>query len=137
MRFREITHQPWQGPKDLFDGLHTGFQHRFLQLRHNGIQLLSDWPKCLSINCLGPGKLEHIHARTGRTALFAGGNGDVDLEMLQEARFRLVVVHDDGEREYVVTAAAEKLLAAGEAGGWTMVSMKDDWKTIYKEGVVG
>ena len=82
---------------------------------------------------LGPGKLEHIYARTGRTALFAGGNGDVDLEMLQEARFRLVVVHDDEEREYVVTAAAEKLLAAGEKGGWTMVSMKDDWKTIFKD----
>ena len=82
---------------------------------------------------LGPGKLEHIHARTGRTALFAGGNGDVDLEMLQEARFRLVVVHDDEEREYVVTAAAEKLLVAGEQGGWTMVSMKNDWKTIFKD----
>lgn len=82
---------------------------------------------------LGPGKLEHIYARTGRTALFAGGNGDVDLEMLQEARFRLVIVHDDEEREYVVTAAAEKLLAAGEQGGWTMVSMKDDWKTIFKD----
>jgi phosphoserine phosphatase len=82
---------------------------------------------------LGPGKLEHIYARTGRTALFAGGNGDVDLEMLQEARFRLVIVHDDEEREYVVTAAAEKLLAAGEKGGWTMVSMKYDWKTIFKD----
>jgi phosphoserine phosphatase len=82
---------------------------------------------------LGPGKLEHIYARTGRTALFAGGNGDVDLEMLQEARFRLVIVHDDAEREYVVTAAAEKLLAAGEQGGWTMVSMKDDWKIIFKD----
>jgi phosphoserine phosphatase len=81
---------------------------------------------------LGGGKVEHIHARTGRTALFAGGNGDVDLEMLQEARFRLVVVHDDEEREYLVTAAAEKLLAAGEQGGWTMVSMKNDWKTVFK-----
>jgi phosphoglycolate phosphatase-like HAD superfamily hydrolase len=82
---------------------------------------------------LGPGKLEHIYARTGRTALFAGGNGDVDLEMLQEARFRLVVVHNDEEREYVVTAAAEKLLDAGRHGGWTMVSMKDDWKTIFMD----
>ena len=81
---------------------------------------------------LGPGKLEHIYARTGRTALLAGGNGDVDLEMLQQARFRLVIVHDDEEREYVVTAAAERLLAAGEEGGWTMVSMKNDWKTIFK-----
>jgi phosphoserine phosphatase len=82
---------------------------------------------------LGPGKVEHIYARTGRTALFAAGNGDVDLEMLQEARFRLVIVHDDEEREYVVTAAAEKLLAAGRQGGWTMVSMKDDWKTVFKD----
>jgi phosphoglycolate phosphatase-like HAD superfamily hydrolase len=80
---------------------------------------------------LGPGKLEHIYARTGRSALFAGGNGDVDLEMLQEARFRLVIVHDDGEREYVVTAAAEQLLNAGEQGDWTMVSMKNDWKAIF------
>lgn len=81
---------------------------------------------------LGPGKIEHIYARTGRTALFAGGNGDVDLEMLQEARFRLVVVHDDEEREYATTAAAEKLLEAGKQGGWTMVSMKNDWKTVFK-----
>ena len=82
---------------------------------------------------LGPGKLEHIYARTGRTALFAGGNGDVDLEMLQEARFQLVVVHDDEDREYVVTAGAEKLLTAGKQGGWTMVSMKNDWRAIFKD----
>ena len=30
-------------------------------------------------------------------------------------------------------AAAEKLLAAGREGGWTMVSMKEDWKTIFKD----
>jgi len=81
---------------------------------------------------LGPGKLEHIQARTGRTALFAGGNADVDLEMLQQARLRLVVVHDDPEREYLVETACEKLIEAGEQGGWTMVSMKNDWKTIFK-----
>jgi phosphoserine phosphatase len=82
---------------------------------------------------LGPGKLEDIYARTGRMPIFAGGNGDVDLEMLQEARFRLVVLHDDAEREYAYTAAAEKLLAAGEKGGWTMVSMKNDWKAVFKD----
>ena len=56
----------------------------------------------------------------------------VDLEMLQAARFRLVVVHDDPKREYLVEAACEKLIAAGEQGGWTMISMKNDWKTIFK-----
>ena len=89
--------------------------------------------KLLGNISLGPGKLEHIYARTGRTALFAGGNGDADLEMLQAARFRLVVMHDDEEREYAVTAAAEKLLAAGEQGGWIMVSMKDDWQIVFKD----
>ena len=82
---------------------------------------------------LGPGKLDHIYACTGRTALFTGGNGDVDLEMLQEAKFRLVIVHDDEEREYAYTAAAEKLLDAAEQDDWTMVSMKDDWKTVFKD----
>ena len=53
--------------------------------------------------------------------------------MLQAARFRLVIVHDDAEREYATTAAAEKLLAAGKQGGWVMVSMKNDWKTVYKD----
>ena len=82
---------------------------------------------------LGPGKLEHIYARTGRTALFAGGNGDVDLEMLQGARFGLVVVHDDPEREYLVETACEKLIEAGEQRGWTTVSMKNDWQKIFKD----
>jgi len=82
---------------------------------------------------LGPGKVEDIYARTGRMALFAGGNGDVDLEMLQAASFHLVVVHDDPEREYLVETACEKLIEAGGQGGWTMVSMKNDWHTIFKD----
>ena len=112
-------------------------------LRENVIGSAPEWAyeegrlvRCNALHgniALGPGKPEHIFARTGRTALFAGGNGDVDLEMLQEARFRLVIVHDDEEREYAYTAAAEKLLDAGRQGGWTMVSMKDDWNTVFKE----
>ena len=53
--------------------------------------------------------------------------------MLQAARFRLVVVHDDAKREYATTAAAKKILAAGRQGGWVMVSMKDDRKIIFKD----
>ena len=112
-------------------------------LRENVIGSAPEWAyeegrlvRCNALHgniALGPGKPEHIFARTGRTALFAGGNGDVDLEMLQEARFRLVIVHDDEEREYAYTAAAEKLLDAGRQDGWTMVSMKDDWITVFKE----
>ena len=68
----------------------------------------------------------------------AGGDGgrEAVFEVMSEANDGeelAVVVERDGESwEYVVTAAAEKLLAAGEKGGWTMVSMKNDWKTIFK-----
>ena len=86
---------------------------------------------------LGPGKPEHIYARTGRLPLFAAGNGDVDVEMLEVARFRLVISHDDAEREYATTAAAERLLEVADAEDWIKVSMQDDWKTVFIEGVHG
>jgi len=88
--------------------------------------------KVLGRLALGPGKPEHIFARTGRLPMFAGGNGDVDIEMLEAAQFALLIVHDDDEREYAYTAGAEKSLAAAAKHGWTMVSMKNDWSTVFK-----
>ena len=80
---------------------------------------------------LGPGKPEHIFAQTGRLPVFAGGNADVDIEMLESARFALLINHDDADREFAYTASAEaSLVKAGELG-WTVVSMKDDWNTVY------
>ena len=38
---------------------------------------------------LGPGKPEHIFAHTGRLPVFAGGNADVDIEMLESADVRV------------------------------------------------
>ena len=58
--------------------------------------------------------------------------GDVDIEMLEVADFAFVVVHDDDEREYKVTAGAERILDLGPVRGWTMVSMRDDWITIFE-----
>jgi hypothetical protein len=49
---------------------------------------------------LGAGKPEHIFAQTGRLPAFAGGNADVDIEMLEAARFAVLVNHDDSEREF-------------------------------------
>jgi phosphoserine phosphatase len=80
---------------------------------------------------LGPGKPEHIFAQTGRLPLFAGGNADVDIEMLSAAKFALLINHDDAEREYAYTASAEASLAKARELGWTVVSMKDDWSTVY------
>jgi phosphoserine phosphatase len=80
---------------------------------------------------LGPGKPEHIFAQTGRLPLFAGGNADVDIEMLEAAKFSLLVNHDDEEREFAYTKAAEKSLSKAQELGWTVVSMKDDWSTVF------
>jgi phosphoserine phosphatase len=80
---------------------------------------------------LGPGKPEHIFAQTGRLPVFAGGNADVDIEMLASAKFALLVNHDDADREFAYTASAEVSLAKAKELGWTVVSMKDDWNTVY------
>lgn len=85
---------------------------------------------------VGPGKPEHIFAQTGRLPVFAGGNADVDIEMLEAATFSVLVNHDDEAREFAYTAGAEASLAKAKELGWTIVSMKDDWITVFKEGRV-
>ena len=81
---------------------------------------------------LGPGKPEHIFAQTGRLPAFAGGNADVDIEMLTCAPFALLISHDDPDREFAYTKAAENSLARAEQLGWTVVSMRNDWATVFK-----
>ena len=80
---------------------------------------------------LGPGKPEHIFAQTGRLPVFAGGNADVDIEMLEAAKFGLLINHDDADREFVYTSGAEASMAKAAELGWTVVSMKNDWDTVY------
>jgi phosphoserine phosphatase len=81
---------------------------------------------------LGPGKPENIFAQTGRLPVFAAGNADVDIEMLASATFALLINHDDAEREFAYTASAEASRATAAERGWTVVSMKDDWNTLYR-----
>jgi len=82
---------------------------------------------------VGPGKPEHIFAQTGRLPVFAGGNADVDIEMLESAGFALLVNHDDDDREFGYAKGAEKSLATAKELGWTVVSMKNDWKTVFTQ----
>ena len=44
---------------------------------------------------------------------------------------RLLVLHDDGEREFDYTSGAEQALEKAEANGWTVVSVKNDWATVF------
>ncbi|MGY4859887.1 HAD family hydrolase [Cryobacterium sp. AP23] len=82
----------------------------------------------------GPGKPEHIFAQTGRLPVFAGGNADVDIEMLESARFALVVAHDDADREFEYTSGSDRTIERAAALGWTVVSIRDDWDVVYPTG---
>ena len=44
---------------------------------------------------------------------------------------RLLVLHDDDEREFAYTTGAEQALEQAAADGWTVVSVKDDWTTVF------
>jgi phosphoserine phosphatase len=88
------------------------------------------------------GKAISINRHIGRRPIAAFGNSDGDLQMLQYTgagsgtRFCLYVRHDDAEREYVYDrqdhlARLDKGLDEAAAKGWTVVSMKNDWKTVF------
>lgn len=88
------------------------------------------------------GKPVAIQHHIGRRPIAAFGNSDGDLQMLQwtaagsGARFCLYVHHTDATREWAYDRQShigrlDKGLDEAKARGWTVVSMKDDWKTIF------
>jgi len=90
----------------------------------------------------GPGKPVAINKFIGRRPIFAFGNSDGDLQMLQwtaagtGVRFMGLVHHTDGEREWAYDRESpvgklDKALDEARARSWTVVDMKKDWKKIF------
>jgi phosphoglycolate phosphatase-like HAD superfamily hydrolase len=84
----------------------------------------------------GPIKPVRIWGRTGRRPILAVGNSNGDIEMLQYAHAAapslcLLVRHDDADREFDYVAGAEKALDEAKARGWTVVSIRNDWATVF------
>jgi len=91
----------------------------------------------------GAGKPVGINSHIGRRPIAAFGNSDGDFQMLQwttaardRRRFGLIVHHNDAEREYSYDRKSsfgrlDKALDAAASNGWTVVSMKDDWKRVF------
>ena len=44
---------------------------------------------------------------------------------------RLLVLHDDAEREFDYTSGAEQALEQAGSDDWTVVSIKNDWATVF------
>jgi hypothetical protein len=90
------------------------------------------------------GKVEGIHFAIGRRPIAAFGNSVGDQQMLEWTqagpgpRLMMLVHHDDPQREYAygphthVGTFSDALMAKARRDGWTIVSMKQDWKRVFK-----
>jgi phosphoserine phosphatase len=88
----------------------------------------------------GPVKPVRIWSRIGRRPVVAGGNSNGDVPMLRFAggtgpALRLLVLHDDPEREFDYVKGAEQAVERARAEGWTVVSVKNDWATVFADPV--
>jgi phosphoglycolate phosphatase-like HAD superfamily hydrolase len=113
----------------------------------DGKPFLTKEPKLL-LNDNNAGKPEGIHLMIGQRPRAAFGNSTGDREMLEYtgagdgARLMMLVLHDDARREYAYGPAQElpdtkvgtftqALYDEAKKDGWTIISMKDDWKRIF------
>ncbi len=85
----------------------------------------------------GPEKPIRIWSRIGRRPIFAAGNSNGDVPMLSYVQghprsLSLLVHHDDPARgDIPYDAGAEQALNTAEKRRWTVVSVKDDWETVF------
>jgi phosphoglycolate phosphatase-like HAD superfamily hydrolase len=113
----------------------------------DGKPMLTKEPRLL-LNDNNAGKPEGIHLMIGRRPHAAFGNSPGDQEMLEYtnagdgARLAMLVLHDDATREYAYGPAQglpdtkfgafpQTLYDKAKKNGWTVISMKNDWKRIF------
>jgi phosphoserine phosphatase len=113
----------------------------------DGKPFLTKEPRLL-LNDDKAGKPEGIHLMIGRRPVAAFGNSDGDRQMLEYttagsgARLAMIVLHDDAKREYAygpakglpttkVGAFTQSLYDEASKHGWTVISIKNDWKRVF------
>ena len=113
----------------------------------DGKPFLTKEPKLL-INNNDAGKAESIYLMIGRLPCAAFGNSTGDQQMLEYTGTRdgehlmMLVLHDDAQREYAYGPATglpdskigtftQALYDEAKAKGWTVISMKSDWRRIF------
>ena len=113
----------------------------------DGKPFLTKDPKLL-LNNDNAGKPEGIHLMIGRRPRAAFGNSVGDRQMLEYtgagagARLMMLLLHDDAQREYAYGPAnglpdskvgtfTQALHDEARKDGWTVISMKNDWKHIF------
>ena len=99
-------------------------EHGIVQIRQPVLESFND----------GAEKPVNIQNIIGKIPIFACGNSDGDIEMLMlthhhENHFACMVHHDDDQREYYYTN--NESLDASEQNGWIVLSVKNDFKTVF------
>jgi phosphoglycolate phosphatase-like HAD superfamily hydrolase len=124
---RPVTAQMYGVPPERVIGSSVGMDFQ------DGHLLTTSRPEFLDD---GPIKPVRIWGRTGRRPILAAGNSNGDIHMLQYAHagspsLCLLLLHDDADREFDYVAGAEKSLEEADANGWTVVSIRNSWTTVF------
>ena len=141
---RVYAQQVYGIPPEQIVGTATGTKFGYDK---DGNPFLTKDPKLL-LNDNNAGKPEGIHLAIGRRPRAAFGNSTGDRQMLEYtgagdgARLMMLVLHDDERREYAYGPAqgladmrvgtfTQALYDEAKKDGWTVISMKNDWKRIF------
>lgn len=132
---RTVSEEIYDIPRENVIGSNISFEPEregddyYLQRKRGIIEPMDD----------GPGKPVNIELHIGRAPILASGNSNGDHEMFEytesqadgRAFLNLLLRHDDGDREYEYDEGAERSQATAGERGWTVISMKDDFKRVF------
>jgi phosphoglycolate phosphatase-like HAD superfamily hydrolase len=141
---RVYAEQVYGIPPEQVVGTAGGTEYEYAK---DGRPFLIKDPKLL-LNDNDAGKPEGIHFMIGRRPYAAFGNSTGDQQMLEYtgagdgARLEMLVLHDDAKREYAYGPAQGlsdtkvgtftlALYDEAKQKGWTVISMKNDWKRVF------
>ena len=125
---RPVTTQMYGVPPERVIGSSVGLDYR------NGHLTTTSKPEFFDD---GPVKPVRIWGRVGRRPIFAAGNSNGDIEMLEFTQagpgdsLCMLVRHDDADREFDYVAGAEKALELAGSDGWSIASICNDWATVF------
>ncbi|WP_419403459.1 HAD family hydrolase [Stenotrophomonas rhizophila] len=129
---RPITRELYGVPPERVVGTTVALQYR----EEDGIGKVVHTSK-LEVFDDGPNKVVRIWSRIGARPIFAAGNSNGDIQMLQfatqgkGASLALLVTHDDDERDIAYTSGAQKSVALAKERGWPLVSVREDWAKVF------
>lgn len=129
---RPITAELYGVPPERVVGTTVALEYR----EEDGIGKLFHTSK-LEVFDDGPTKVVRLWSRIGARPIFAAGNSNGDIQMLQfttqgkGASLALLVTHDDETRDIPYTSGAQTSVALAKERGWPLVSVRTDWAKVF------